>query len=318
MQTFRDCDSSKQKEIFQKFKSLRSSGFGYKRIRRAIRGQYNIHIPNSTVSYWCNHNVVLFGEKNKFDPVSSPELAYVLGVCFGDGCLNGYFPKQDYKISLLAMDKDFVEHFSSCLSVLLEKSKPFAVNYSNRNEFFTSARSKEMYFFIQRLKKEFDLLKPFIDDYPADFIRGLADSEGCPCVSAKKIVTFKLIVAVSTNSKLLLYVQRTLQTQFGILSRFLLNHHAGQTDSIIRGRIITRTKDLYALEITRKKHIQAYVDKIGFLIARKTQKVRDYYFVYNTFGRTGFVQNWRKLYEKKSNEWKRKNDAPISEINFAD
>jgi intein-encoded DNA endonuclease-like protein len=318
MQTFRECDSRIRKEIFVRFKSLRDDGLGYKRIRRAIRHEYAVHIPNSTFSYWCNNDVVLFGGKNKFEPFSTPELAYVLGVCFGDGSIGQHAPKQDYTIRLTAADKDFVETFSAKLSVILQKTKPFYVVKNKEGHYATSARSKEMYFFIKELKADFEKVKPFAEAYPADFIRGLADSEGGAYVALGRGLAFKIAIAYSANRQLLGFCKTLLEKNFNILCEIKTVKFAGQSDSIIDGRTITRTKDLFCLRPLRVVYDWAFAQKIGFTLCRKKQRCEDYLFLAINVSANKRVRYWRQLYSKNGRRWTRNNQKPIDEINFVD
>ena len=226
---------------------------------------------------------------------------------FGDGSLFFDNKKSDYVVGLSAIDKDFVECFSRCISKVLNKETNYAVvryklKAMDSDMYSARARSKELYYFVKELKEDFEKVKPFAKAYPKEFIQGLADSEGCPTISAKSLFRVSVIVAVSTNKKLLEFVSFLL-IKFGIKSNLFLSKKAGATDSIINGRPITRTKNLYSLQVSNFRHVKTFSDQIKFKIKRKDQKLSDAIFAFEDISVKNPIDFWRENYEKKSNQW---------------
>jgi len=304
MLRFVDLPSQKQQEIFRKVMELRKNGLGYKRTIKRVREEENVNLCLSTLSYWFNKGVEMLGGENWFEEKPSRDLSYLIGVMFGDGSLSFNEKKQDYSVRLVAIDKDFVEKFSQCLAKVLKRKKNYAINWGARDNIYeTKARSKQLYNFFKELRADFSKAKPFIEEYPAEFIQGLADSEGCPMISANKDFSCRIGVAYSTKEELLEYVKELLDRVFSIRARLYLHKKAGITDSVINGRAITRKKIVYGLNINRREGARKFHSRIGFSIRRKKEKLGDGLEILELFGSYGGAREWKKLYSKKGRKW---------------
>ena len=250
MLRFSDLPHQRQHFIYEKVFSLRKEGLSYKQTIKRIVEDYNVKLALSTLSYWFNNDVKMLGGENQFEAKPSQELSYVLGVLFGDGSLSINKRKQEYRIRLETIDRDFAEKFSASVAGLLHKEKPFAVCKTTRGMYSTQIRSKQLYYFAKGLKEDFEKAKQFIEKCPLEFIQGLADSEGCTSISARITLKVRVIAAVSTNLQLLQHMKSILLS-FNIASNLYLSHEAGITDSVIGKRKITRTKNLYTLSINK-------------------------------------------------------------------
>ena len=186
MRRFSDLSSEHQLMIYKRVFALSKQGLGYKRTLNLIRAENNVKIALGTLSYWFNNDVKILGGENWFKAEPSRELSYILGVMFGDGCISFNKSKQDYQLKLESIDEEFAEKFSGPISKLLGKEKNYPVWKTKRGMYSAQIRSKKMYPFIKSVKENFEIAKPCIEEYPADFIRGLADSEGCTAISAGK------------------------------------------------------------------------------------------------------------------------------------
>lgn len=308
MNFFSEIDSNMQKIVISKIIDLSWQGFGYKKIIKQIAIEFNVKLNLSTLSYWFNNDVLLKGGINKFDPVPSSDLSYVLGVMWGDGNLFNNKKKSDYIIRLDVIDEDFVKHFSKCVSKILSKNKSYAVTqlkHKNMDSimYSTRARSKELFYFIKECKNDFEKVKIFVEMFPKEFIQGLADSEGCPMVCAKNNFSINVCVAYSTNKELLLFVKKLLEKKFLIKSNFYLSKKAGITDSIINGREITRTKDLFSLLINNIDDLIKFSYLIGFSIKRKNEKLKDAIFIFKKYSYLERSFYWKKIYYKTKKQW---------------
>ncbi len=155
MDRFCDISHEEQLNIRKKVFLLKTNGLGYKRIIKRVAKEDKVKLSLSTLSYWFTHKVKLVGGENYFEAEPSPELAYILGVMFGDGSLTHDKKKQEYNVRLDAIDKDFVEKFSGYVSKLLGKEKDYVVCLDKRGMYATKARSKQLYYFIKSVKENF-------------------------------------------------------------------------------------------------------------------------------------------------------------------
>lgn len=156
MQITSQLDSGVQQLLFAKVKKLRDLGIGYKRSRRIIALEAQVKLSFGTLSCWFNHNVKMVGGENYFETKSSPELSCVLGVLFGDGSLAINLKKQDYSVRLGAVDKDFVENFSSKVAILLKKEKPYPICFTAKRTYDAMIRSKKLYYFLKDIRSNFE------------------------------------------------------------------------------------------------------------------------------------------------------------------
>jgi len=149
------------------------------------------------------------------------------------------------------------------------------------------------------------LAKPFIEKYPAEFIQGLADSEGCPVIGAGKKFSCGVNVAYSTHLELLEYVRWLLSDRFSINSRVVLCKKKGIVDSVIGGRKIRRTKSLYCLKIGANKDVKDFHEKIGFSLERKQQKLDYGLRIIERFDVVERTTSWKEKYRKEGRRWVR-------------
>jgi hypothetical protein len=128
----------------------------------------------------------LFPNKNlsimNFDNTPTPEMAYVLGVIFGDGCVTCYRKQNSYRIQLTCTDREFAESFKCALEAIgLRPSLRFAKPPTkNRKAVWrVEALSKLFYEWFRTLN--FEELKLFLrtKELKREFIRGFYESEGC-------------------------------------------------------------------------------------------------------------------------------------------
>ena len=321
MKTFSNLDYNEQVVLFDKVKELKRSGLCYKRIIKRIKIEADVRLSLGTLSYWFNNDVKMLGGENQFKEEPSKELAYVLGVMFGDGCLNLCIKNQDYNLQLVAKDRDFVEKFSRDGSTLLKKERPYSVCIKNRigysTMYSTQIRSKQLYYFIKSIKEDFEKGKPFIEKFPAEFVQGLADSEGSAIGCVSKTFRVSVDVANSANLRLLEYVEKLLVKRFKIKSCLRKVKSAGESDSIIDGRIITRTKNVYRLTVRRFEDVVKYSNLIGFGIGRKETKLIDSIFLLKKFGSRSAGDFWKKIYYKEGRYWIRSNNIRINKLQLS-
>lgn len=184
----------------------------------------------------------------------SPELSNLIGVIYGDGSANGRY------IRLAVKDRDFAEKFGSCFVTILGKSyRVFPVKGKDLWEVCVS--NKLLTEFLRDRGKHIEI----IERYPADFLRGLFDSDGGP--GSKNTVRL-----YSSDPDLLWKVKDLLSKKFSIFSTIRSKRQKGRK-TLIRGRVVETTKENFQLEIARMVDVVKYARNIGFSIGRKQKKL---------------------------------------------
>jgi len=123
----------------------------------------------------------------------SPELAYILGVIVGDGCVGEYTikcgdkTKKRYSIKLAVADYEFAKSFASALRKIglhphTWKEKNVRKGRENEQKLWhTEANSKTFVRFFLSLKDDWDEFEKFVRSCPKGkemFLRGFYESEG--------------------------------------------------------------------------------------------------------------------------------------------
>jgi hypothetical protein len=190
----------------------------------------------------------------------SSSLSYVIGVILGDG--NLYASKQaNYGVNLPSIiDLDFAEEYSRQVSTILGRNQPYSIGntkgWHGRHSYRVQASSKILYEFLKN--KELNSLKPLLESYPAEFIRGFFDSEGGAYFRKQHKHGILVQVGVTNNNlSILRYIQQLLHERFSIISS------------------ISKDGKSYKLRICQQKAIVEYAQHIGFSIRRKSVKLQE-------------------------------------------
>lgn len=143
----------------------------------------------------------------------SPILAYILGVCYGDGSVHKtwsrYLRRYRYEVALHVRNRKFAESFKEAL----EKQGFKARLYSYKDLCHVFANSKIFYYFFHSLTlNDLGLMLESVALAKA-FIRGFYESEGTCCLCyRKKWNTFEKVLAISnTNLELLKLIRECLR-----------------------------------------------------------------------------------------------------------
>jgi len=219
-------------------------------------------IPKSTLHYW--RYGIYRPPSARWTPEPSKELAYVLGVLYGDGYIvreHGYH----YDVELLVKDYGFAEVFSRNIAKVLNKRfrKPKRWGRSH-NLWRVYYRSKAFYQWFR--EQNLNTLKQYIEyDRGAvkHFLRGLYDSEGYN-YRCRKIFLY------NNDLKLLNYIQQLLKKYFGI--RAIGPYLVVKAGSIIirrDGERIKANHNNYYIAISRKRDVQVFLSQVGFSIREK-------------------------------------------------
>ncbi len=251
--------------LIKEVKELREKGLSYSEIARILRDR-GIRVSRVTVMRWCKglHNPLNRMNSVKLDP--SPELAYVIGVIFGDGSVSFKRKEYKYRIRLKVVDKEFAEEFKRCLEALgLKPSLRLERDRSRCDRWCVEANSKMLYEFLKQPKEKlFEVAKK----YPVEFLRGFFDSEGCVEWNKEHKT---LSISASNYDLNVLEFSRDLLKRLSIHSRIYRIKRRGQI-SRIRGRTYQYNSDLYLLRIYRRADVRMYIRTVGFTIRRKLEK----------------------------------------------
>jgi len=196
----------------------------------------------------------------------SPELSYVLGVMYGDGSGVNYGA-----VSLEVKDKEFAEEFAYALSNVL--GVKLDVYVIRRGSYLVATRSRV---FCEYLQLPLEVQEMQIRYYPAQFIRGLFDSEA---------TSSHYFIVIRCSNKELLYFASSLLSLFGITSTEikLVNSsvkrigkpHTLLCEDKLRSKfdvnILIPKKPLYEFFICGKENLSKFIKEIGFTIYRKSE-----------------------------------------------
>ncbi|MBS3168759.1 hypothetical protein J4216_06540 [Candidatus Woesearchaeota archaeon] len=189
----------------------------------------------------------------------SIELAYILGVMFGDG----YFGKG--QIRLGTKDREFAEYFIKILTTWSNKQPKIWMKKQNNNDYYECYLSfKDAANFLKSLVKDRKRIpekikESKINDIKVNFIKGFSDSEGT-IITRNNGANF---LKIYNQNRELLYDLRNLMVSLGFDGNkvyITFNNKA-------------KNGDIYALRICYKDQIKLFYEKIGFIIKRKQIKL---------------------------------------------
>ncbi len=243
----------------------------------------------------------------KVIPTKIPDALILEPKIFGDerGFFFESFNKKQFK-ELTGIDKEFVQEFIRCVDKVLGKTDVKKIGREKRQYRVIYHN----YYLHEFLKRGFEELKPYIEAYPTDFIRGFSDSEGGPKVSVvywKHLKWLSLDIGITnTNKGILEYLQRQLKDKFHISGIIKPNHRKG-SEFVINNKTQTRTKDAYELVIGKIDDIRRYSRNIGFSIFDKQVKLNDAIKLFDKHKKPkDRVDAWISSYEKVNNKWVKK------------
>ncbi len=192
----------------------------------------------------------------------SPELAYILGVIEGDGCLYKYRRHSlrgecyGYGLVLSVTDKDFADYFydqvKKWCGFHLYRNRGPQTGIGYKDIYTIRLRSKDAYEFL----KTFDLdeLKESSEEIKCMFLNGFFDSEGHVPKRKNGFIHIGVV-----NLDIILLVRNLLQS---------LNIKFG---SILEKNLTDKT--FYYFHIGSIESLQRFKDKVGFSIKRKQDRL---------------------------------------------
>ncbi len=248
-----------RKELYDLVISLRHSGLTYSQIIHKVLEERGVQIRKSHVSDWVNGKHKPYGSTHEFEPIPTPELAYVVGVTKGDGSIS--VQKWSYRIRLRVIDKEFIEEFDRCASAVVGSRRHSVKWLPKKGLWSVQVSSVLLYRFLsQRLSR----LKKVISHCrrcAAAFLRGFFDSEGS--------MSGRSLTVSNTNIQVLRLVKNLMQSLKIQTTGPRLSRRGGRT-VIIKGKQYRANKNQYVLYV-RAMSLQRYARKVGFAVKRKQE-----------------------------------------------
>jgi len=244
------------------------------------------HKKKIAVSKYGNkYNLKIPPKKLKLDK----NLAYILGVIKGDGCV------QKYQTDLGVIDKDFALAFRKAL----EEWSGMKASFHIYKEYYVILNSK----YVSSYLKNFDInkIKSSPKTFKAAFLKGMYDSEGCAIPINKEI-------NICGQNKQLLQFCKDLLLDLGIESRPI--RICIKKGTIItfpnNSTYVTKLND-YDFNISIKKNLVKFKNLVDFNIKRKRYKLKEMINSYLTKRQMSFMKslpkyerkNWKRLWRKK-------------------
>ncbi|HYY91281.1 MAG TPA: hypothetical protein VE955_04775 [Candidatus Dormibacteraeota bacterium] len=265
-----------------------------------IACQTGVH--SSTIRSWLVDGRKPWTRYELFKPTPSEQLSYVIGVYMGDGSISSR--ENGSMLRLHVKDKEFADKFSATCGNVLGK-KPYSVRYvKDRDKYETMIGNASFCkFLLQGLSK----IDPYIRDHPSSFVRGLADSDGCPAVTTTKKrgkpwFFVQVVVATSTSIPLLSYTRSILKECFRLKATLVYKGKA-RTRSY-RNTVFRSRKRVFDLRISRFGDVKQFFNVVGFGLSRKQEKLDAAIMVRERFGcRREAVDEWNRGWEHGTTEW---------------
>ena len=237
--------------------------------------------------------------KLQFQP--SRELSFIIGSFLGDG---SFVEDSDYHhhVKLAVRDRDFAEAFNLAVGHILgRKTNKLIITHDLGKVYYESKySSRSLGLFLSSPLEE---LRPFADAYPADFLRGIFSADGCAGVYVDHSYLRLQIVLGNSDPELLGLVRFLLESHFQLHSNTYLKKRKGSTWKNGSKTVVLR-KDAYTLQIQRDHDVRVFVDKIGFVIARKQHVAEQAILLNRTIGSSRAAVEWRKhCSQKKGGRW---------------
>ncbi|MGA2971053.1 MAG: LAGLIDADG family homing endonuclease [Candidatus Bathyarchaeia archaeon] len=285
-------------QLYQEAMQLRTArGWGYRRIAKALSAAHAIDVPKGTVSNWLlgRHNPA--GRLHRyFEAIPSPELSYVIGAVLGDG-----YTAEDRGNGIVAFtnkDRGLLLYYLACLSSVLGAP---SVGRIAMGRYGVSKAIINCRLLVILLRKPLPKLAPFIERYPAPFIRGFFDAEGSSIITVNRGNLTAGVSASNTDVRLLRYISRLLRDRFHIHSSIRVARKPWRT--VIHGKPVQFKKIVFALRVRRIRDVQVFASKIGFASARKQKILGDALGLIRAHGSREAAGYWPHAHQKIGNRW---------------
>ena len=259
-------------------------------------------MPDATIREWLLNGRRPWTRYELFKPTASDQLSYAIGVYIGDGSIFRWRNRSFLRLSV--KDREFADKFSCTCAQILGR-EPYSVRYvEDRDRYETNVANVSFCKFLTRGLIELDR---YVREHPSGFVRGLADSDGCPAVTTTKKRAepwffVQVVVATSTSIRLLRYTQTILGKYLGL--KATLVYKGKPRPSVYKNRLFHSRKKVFDLRISRFSDAKKFSQVVGFELARKQKKLDAAIAVHERFGSgQGAVEEWTRRWEHRKGEW---------------
>jgi len=259
-------------------------------------------IPDATIRGWLVDGRKPWTRYELFKPISSDQLSYAIGVYLGDGSISRWRNRTFLRLSV--KDKEFADRFSLTCARILEK-EPYSVRrVEDRDRYEVSVANVSFCKFLLQGLTELD---GYVREHPSAFVRGLADSDGCPAVTATKKrgkpwFFVQVVVATSTSIRLLTYARTILTECLGL--KATLVYKGKPRPNWYKNRLFRSRKKVFDLRISRFSDVKQFSQVVRFDLTRKQMKLDAAIAVRERYGSgQGAVEEWTRRWERGNREW---------------
>jgi len=260
----RKCKSPKERlRFYDEVMRLKGLGLGYRRIARIIWEKYGVRLNPGMIYKWISGVHHPLGRCNRI--VEGPGLAYVVGAWLGDGRLARDRRKYEYYVKLEVSDYDFAEEWGRRLAEALGRSKPYVPRWDDNDQRWVVKGSSVLLYDLLKRAREDDpwILKPYLEEYPAEACRGFFDAEGSVNIDRYQIAAY------NTDPRIIGLFEELLG-KLGIDCRM----HEFHRDEFMKcpktGKLYHRNSGfIMCLAIYGEDNILRFAKEVGFAIARK-------------------------------------------------
>jgi DNA endonuclease len=250
-------------ELYRKVLELRADGLSYNHIIKEVQRTTGVRLRKSHLHDWITGKHKPLGSVRAFAAEPSPELAYLIGVSKGDADLG--INRWNYRVRLRAVDKDFVQTFNHCASVVLG-TKPHSMAWiQKRGQWSVEICSLKLYRFLQQPLRKLKVTMEHCENCIASFLRGFFDSEGS--MSGRSLT-------VSNTRLVTLACVRRLLRRLGVSTTGPYLKAEGGRIVLIKGRFYKANRNVYYLRV-RAKSLERFRVFVGFSIGRKSKALSE-------------------------------------------
>jgi DNA endonuclease len=259
-------------------------------------------MPEATIRGWLVDGRRPWTRYELFRPISSDQLSYVIGVYMGDGSISRW--RNRFSLRLSVKDKEFADKFSSACAQILGKKSYSVRHVEDRDNYETIVANVSFCKFLARGLLGLDW---YVRKHPSGFVRGLADSDGCPAVTTtrkrgKPWFFVQVVVATSTSIRLLSYTRTILREYLGLKATFV--YKGKPRPSVYKNKLFNSKKRVFDLRISRFGDVKRFSRIVGFDLARKQHKLDAAIAVHERFGSgQEAVEEWTRRWERGKSEW---------------
>ncbi|HMD78969.1 MAG TPA: LAGLIDADG family homing endonuclease, partial [Nitrososphaerales archaeon] len=234
-------------------------------IRGLIQSKFGKSMDLATIKGWVAGAHSPYGRVYRLPEEPIPELAYLIGVNYGDTSRSKGNWHHNYTVRLRVKDEDFAREFARAASVVLGKT--FNAFFDKKRTLWQSDVCSMLLYHL--LTKPLSKLKPIVThckDCVASFVRAFFDAEGSVGDSG--------LTASNGNLELLGYVQRLLVKYFKVRTTGPHKHGSEPGTQVkIRGRLARVNLQNYVIYV-RSSSLKKFYEYVGFTIVRKRESLR--------------------------------------------